>query len=84
MGFHDLAMAAQVDLFNPTEIIMHFRSLYDLWNLLENGLDVEEWKFVLSLKAVGWGKDKINTFRLIASQTTRFELLIPSMKEGKR
>ena len=78
------AGVAQVDLLNSTEIIGHFRALYDLWNLLENGLDAEEWKFILSLKSVGWGKDKINQFRLIASQTSRFELLIPSMKEGKR
>ena len=76
--------AAQINLLNPKEIIGHFRALYDLWNLLENGLDAEEWKFILSLKSVGWGKEKINTFRLIAAQSSRYEILIPSMKEGKR
>ena len=74
----------RLDLLNPREIIQHFRDLYNLHNLLKNGLDYEENKFVALLKSMGWGNEKISEFKLIAAQTTRYEQFLPSTHEGKR
>jgi len=74
---------AQVNIQDTDAIKQHFIALYDLHNLLQNGLEYEEWKFINLLKKAGYSWTRINSFRNYAARNTRYEKLIPSMESGR-
>ncbi len=73
---------AQLDFLNERAIILHFRALLDLHDLLLNGLDYEMEKFRKKLFEIGWSKDRIYELIHIASLKTRYEQFLPHPVRG--
>jgi len=72
-------MCAKIDMMNPQEIIMYFRDLFNLANLLKNGLDYEIARFRKQLVAAGWKSETITKFQYAAACGTLYEQELPHL-----
>lgn len=66
---------AEVDLLNDREVIQYFRDLFNLADLLENGLNMEILIFIRKLRGAGYTDDRIQRFITYAGYNSRFEYL---------
>jgi hypothetical protein len=66
---------AEVDLLNPTEIVQYFRDLFNVSDLLGDGLDTMMLNFTRKLSGAGWGEVQVHQFITAAGYGTKYDEL---------